>query len=340
MATLSFPLGFKILDNAGAADTGKPVDERQVFATLSDRTNYTSNFLYRGLLNYTIGEPYHVSGVTSNSGFWTRYYNGATYSWQGLDADTVDDKHANGTMDSSSNATSDPTTGTNIVDHVNYIYTLYSGLSSGVFRREAIIELLTAPPGSPATGARYAVNGTGSGAWAGHDGDIATYNGATWDFEDPADGWVVSNNDDGLLYVYNSLWADFWRVTGSDAPYLSDTVSGIVSNTWYTNLLAFNTNPSNYLNQNAFSSIGVQNNETMTQLMLLLMSHHSQHMNHSLLLLYQIPLKESTLAHEMLELAMLGITYFVPLLILLNHLNLLQVYNLHLLFHLFHLLYL
>lgn len=33
----------------------------------------------------------------------------------------------------------------------------------------------SAPPGSPVAGARYVI-GTGAGAWAGHDGEIATYN--------------------------------------------------------------------------------------------------------------------------------------------------------------------
>lgn len=223
MARIAFPLGFKITDNAGAANTGQAIDERLVFADLTARTAYVDNFLYEGLLSYTIAEPYHVSGVTSDAGF---YYRDSADAWVGINADTIDDKHAYGTMDSTSNAESDPTTGTNIVDHVNYLYTLTDALSTSRNWLEAVTnyaDLATTYP-TPSTGDSSLVTSEAS---------IYTYNGATW------------------------------VKTGSNVPSLSSTVSGIVNYTWYNDLSDFVTNTSNYLNGNAFRSVSAYNNSSL-----------------------------------------------------------------------------
>lgn len=52
-----------------------------------------------------------------------------------------------------------------------------------------VLEVLNAPPGTPAKGDRYIIGGTPSGAWTGYAHYIATYDGASWLFDQPAVGW-------------------------------------------------------------------------------------------------------------------------------------------------------
>jgi len=66
---------------------------------------------------------------------------------------------------------------------------------------------LTAPPGGESKGDRYLILGTGSGAWAGQTGNIATYNGATWDFTAKKEGMVCYVKDEALFYLYIAAWA-------------------------------------------------------------------------------------------------------------------------------------
>lgn len=47
---------------------------------------------------------------------------------------------------------------------------------------------LTAPPGSPAEGATYAVPAGATGDWATHDGDLAIFAAGGWQFVTPKDG--------------------------------------------------------------------------------------------------------------------------------------------------------
>jgi hypothetical protein len=69
---------------------------------------------------------------------------------------------------------------------------------------------LTAPPGgTPAKGVRYLIVGTGSGAWSGQGGNIATYNGSGWDFTVRREGMIVYVKDEDLFYLYISSWAIF-----------------------------------------------------------------------------------------------------------------------------------
>jgi hypothetical protein len=67
---------------------------------------------------------------------------------------------------------------------------------------DSVIDILLTPPGTPTTGDRYLINGTGTGAWAGQDFDVAEWNGASWDFTTPTTGTYVSVDDetDGLYY--------------------------------------------------------------------------------------------------------------------------------------------
>ncbi len=66
---------------------------------------------------------------------------------------------------------------------------------------------LSAPPGSPAEGARYLVEPTGTGAFAGKDGEIAHFRDGAWGFHVPRPGWVAYVADEEILIVFNgSSW--------------------------------------------------------------------------------------------------------------------------------------
>jgi hypothetical protein len=73
---------------------------------------------------------------------------------------------------------------------------------------------LTTPPGSPTTGDRYligtdttATNATG--AWAGHDGEIAEWDGSAWVFISPSLGTYISADDEGdKLYLFGGTTWD------------------------------------------------------------------------------------------------------------------------------------
>jgi hypothetical protein len=74
-------------------------------------------------------------------------------------------------------------------------------------RLDAVVQLavldstLAAPPGSPAEGDRYIVATGGTGAWAGHDGEIAVFVDGAWDFALPEDGWIAYDRDAAAVLV-------------------------------------------------------------------------------------------------------------------------------------------
>lgn len=66
---------------------------------------------------------------------------------------------------------------------------------------------LSAPPGSPVDGATYLVAGTGTGAWAGHDGDIAFYLNTAWVFINVQEGFTFWVKDENKFLVATSTSA-------------------------------------------------------------------------------------------------------------------------------------
>ncbi|KAB2914601.1 MAG: DUF2793 domain-containing protein [Hyphomicrobiaceae bacterium] len=81
---------------------------------------------------------------------------------------------------------------------------------------DAIVQLmvmdkdLSAPPASPADGARYIVAAGATGAWSGHSGRVAAYQDGAWMFYVPREGWLAWAADEDELYAYTgSAWALF-----------------------------------------------------------------------------------------------------------------------------------
>jgi hypothetical protein len=68
---------------------------------------------------------------------------------------------------------------------------------------------LAAPPGAPAEGESWIVKAPGSGAWSGHDNQIAAWQDGAWRFSSPRVGWLAYVVDEqGLLAWTGSAWTN------------------------------------------------------------------------------------------------------------------------------------
>lgn len=85
------------------------------------------------------------------------------------------------------------------------------GLVQGLDWQNSVIDVVTAPPGgTPPTGARYLVEATATGDFAGKEDQIAVYNGATWDFIVPNEGFALWDETGNTQLVYNgTAWVQF-----------------------------------------------------------------------------------------------------------------------------------
>ena len=67
---------------------------------------------------------------------------------------------------------------------------------------------LTTPPGGESDGDTYIVASVAAGDWTGHEDDIAYYDGSSYDFHTPAEGWMCFIQDENLFYYYTgAAWA-------------------------------------------------------------------------------------------------------------------------------------
>lgn len=62
------------------------------------------------------------------------------------------------------------------------------------------------PPAAPADWDVYVVGAAPSGAWTGHPGDLALYDGAGWLFYPPAEGWRVWDLATASQWTYTTGW--------------------------------------------------------------------------------------------------------------------------------------
>ncbi len=60
----------------------------------------------------------------------------------------------------------------------------------------------TAPPGSPANGARYIIPAGATGAWAGRTHQIAVHIGGAWEYHVPKHGWLCYVEAQQVLSVF------------------------------------------------------------------------------------------------------------------------------------------
>lgn len=98
-----------------------------------------------------------------------------------------------------------PTIGTDAASK-DYVDSLVQGLSW----QEPVISFLADPPGAPTIGDRYVVIAVATGAWTGQEDDIAEWNGTSWDFITPSDGFVVYRESDNRALVFaDTAWITF-----------------------------------------------------------------------------------------------------------------------------------
>jgi len=107
----------------------------------------------------------------------------------------------------------------------NYVDNL---VAHGLTFHEYVLDKDTlTPPGTPGTGDRYWIGGTGTGDWAGHDYDIAEWDGAQWVFDGVTEGDTAYVDDEATFYFYNGTsLAKLTSAAGATAfTSLSDTPS-------------------------------------------------------------------------------------------------------------------
>lgn len=118
------------------------------------------------------------------------------------------------------------------VTHNEAIRALDAIVQLGVLDRD-----LTAPPGSPANGARYIVGASPTGAWSGHASSIAAYQDGTWMFHAPSEGWIAWVGDEDAAVVWDgSAWTAL--TTGGGGGSGSFTTLGVNAIADTTNRLA------------------------------------------------------------------------------------------------------
>lgn len=135
------------------------------------------------------------------------------------------------------------------LDLFNYLFrNIYDGLNAVRDADLVVSGYQSAPPGSPAQGARYVVKSAGSGAWAGQSNKLASYFGTAWIFTDVPTGTIVNYWDGSreiILFWTGVAWIDKavaeraqslnYRTAGGTANALTVTLDPVPAN--YTELL-------------------------------------------------------------------------------------------------------
>jgi hypothetical protein len=195
--------------SAGAGDAGKPivldaaghVDASMINDADVDHANLTNT--------HNLTTDIDHNSITNTHNLTTNIDHG---SISGLS----DDDHSQYSLAAGTraftgvvayNETKTFTLGPQLVDK-NYVDTQIAATGTSAEWQESCLDILLTPPGSPSTGDRYLINGTGTDAWAGHDYAIAEWNGSSWDFTAPTTGTFVSVDDDNqnLWYYNGSAW--------------------------------------------------------------------------------------------------------------------------------------
>lgn len=83
---------------------------------------------------------------------------------------------------------------------------------------------LATPPGSPTNGQRYLIAASATGAWVGHDGDIAFYINGAWAFFELFEGLGVWIKDENLFLIYDGA--------AFSAPPLGSSLLATASDLW------------------------------------------------------------------------------------------------------------
>ena len=202
--------GQEITFNYDAADFQLSGDSLQVKDSGIDH-DATANFVAEEHIRWDLSQSptYYVHPDNIPAGGVTQYNNQLDHgTLQGLG----DDDHTQYILVDGSRAFTGTVIGvyptaTNHLATKGYVDSVAQGLD---WHESVLDKDLSTPPGSPSTGDRYIIAAGGTGAWAGHDGDITEWNGSSWDFVAKDEGMAVWVEDEDKLYVYNgTAWIQF-----------------------------------------------------------------------------------------------------------------------------------
>ena len=106
---------------------------------------------------------------------------------------------------------------------------------------------LSAPPVSPAEGARYIVGSSPTGAWSGHAGKVAAYQDGAWMLYAPVEGWIAWIADEDVAVVWDgATWSALTTGGGGGSgSFTTLAINGATADT--TNRLSLNA-PATLLN--------------------------------------------------------------------------------------------
>jgi hypothetical protein len=89
---------------------------------------------------------------------------------------------------------------------------------------------LTTPPATPLEGEAWIIPAGATGAWSGHNDEIAAFQSGAWAFLDPASGWQVYDRSDSTLLVFDAgAWTPLASL-GSSLPHLGINTSADATN--------------------------------------------------------------------------------------------------------------
>jgi hypothetical protein len=216
-------LNISSIDNEGIQDVvGAMVSgntETNISVTYNDTTNKL-DFAIAAATDTTLGVASFSSSyfdvaagavtITAGAITATELANGIDATSIGFNADKVDGTDVN----DSGVSTSDLWTASKIKSYVD-------GIAAGLDWQESVLDKdLNAPPGSPTAGDRYLVSwpaAAATGVWAGHDNEIATYNGTAWTFVAVSEGMATWIEDEDVVYVWNGTdWAKIGTTNSHD----------------------------------------------------------------------------------------------------------------------------
>ena len=73
----------------------------------------------------------------------------------------------------------------------------------GLDWQNSVLNSITTPPGSPVSGDRYRIIATATGAWVGKENQLAEWNGTSWDYAIPNEGFSVRDETTNTMLVYD-----------------------------------------------------------------------------------------------------------------------------------------
>lgn len=107
--------------------------------------------------------------------------------------------------------------------NIKAVYNSNNAILASLVQAFVIDKDLTAPPGGETEGDAYIVGGSATGAWSGHDDDIAVYHNSAWIFRTPEEGWFVFVRDENKYYTFDgAAWGLFSGFVGAAATKIED----------------------------------------------------------------------------------------------------------------------